>query len=75
MLKVVAQIECVIDGKIGRFILDQDTPTIVAKEMCFQFQKIIGQIEDNIKAQQEAAKAAEQPAEETKLEEPKTLEA
>lgn len=66
MLKTVAQFECTVNDKTGRFILDQDTPTVVAKEMCFQFQKWIGQIEDNIKAQQDAAKAAESPPEEQK---------
>ncbi len=67
MLKIMAQFECTVNEKTARFILDQDTPTVVAKEMCFQFQKWIGQIEDSAKAQQDL----ENPKSEENVESPK----
>lgn len=57
MLKNVVELEYKVAEKTGRFILDNDTPTAAAKEMCLAFLKIIGQIEDAAKAQQDAAKS------------------
>lgn len=56
MLRNVVQMEFKVNEKFGRFIIDNDTPTSSAKEMCFAFLKIIGQIEDAAKIQQESAK-------------------
>ena len=56
MLKVIAEFEAKVNDKVGRFHLDQDTPLPVAKEMCFQFIKYIGQIEDQIIAEQKNSK-------------------
>lgn len=53
MLKVIAKFEAVVNEKVGHFLLDQDTPLNVAKEMCFQFIKFLGQIEDEVKRKQE----------------------
>ncbi len=57
MLKYIAKYESTVEGKVGHFLLDHDTPICVAKEMAFQFLKYLGQIEDQARAQQEAAKA------------------
>ena len=62
MLKNISRLESVVGDKIGHFYCDNDTPLHVAKEMLFQFQKYIGQVEDNIKAQHDAKIKAEQEA-------------
>lgn len=63
MLKIVAEFEVTVNEKIGRFIVDQDTPVPVAKEMCFQFLKWIGDIEEaNKKAKAESDKEAAEQA-------------
>jgi len=56
MLKVIAKFESVVENRVGHFLLDHDTPITVAKEMCFNFLKYIGQMEDQAKA---AAQQAE----------------
>jgi len=56
MLKNISRLESIVNGKTGHLYLDSDTPLVIVKEMLFQFQKYIGQIEDNAKAQQEAEK-------------------
>ncbi len=63
MLKNVTKLESTVGDKVGHLYLDSDTPIESAKAMIFDFLKTIGQIEDNIKAQQAAAKVAEAPAE------------
>lgn len=79
MLKNIVKLEHIIEEKVGHFLCDNDTPIPAAKEMLLQFLKYIGQIEDNIKAQQEAAKAEKEAAtldekiEEIKTEEPKEV--
>lgn len=52
MLKQISKFELKIGEKIYQFFLDSDSPLEHAKEALFQFQKLIGQIEDNVKAQQ-----------------------
>lgn len=52
MLKNLVRLEAVIQGKVGHFLLDHDTTSQVAKEMCFQFLKYLGQLEDQAKEQQ-----------------------
>lgn len=59
MLKNLAQLEHMIENKVCRFICDNDTPLHIIKESLFQFQKYIGQIEDQAKKQQEAQKPPE----------------
>ena len=56
MLKNLCQIEHTIESKVCRFICDNDTPIHFIKESLFQFQRYIGQLEDNAKAQQESQK-------------------
>ncbi len=64
MHKIMCKLESVIEGKVGHFILDHDTPLHIVKEMLFQFQKYLGQIEDAAKAQQELEKSDNQKSEE-----------
>jgi len=70
MLKNIVSIESKVKDRSSIWYLDNDCPLEIAKEMLFQFQKMIGQIEDQVKAQQEAvAKAAEEKkASESKVE-------
>jgi hypothetical protein len=65
MLKNKAQLECIVNEKVGHFYCDQDTPIPVAKEMLFQFQKYLGQLEDASKAAQaqQEPKPADAPVE------------
>jgi len=56
-----------VDGKKGFIFFENGTPLPVAKEMLFQCQKQLGQIEDNVKAQQEA-QATAQAKDESKVE-------
>lgn len=57
MIKNTVKFEHTIEGKTGHFICDQDTPIPAAKDMLFQFLKYLGQIEDQIKSQQEQAQS------------------
>lgn len=68
MLKVIAEFEAKVNDKVGRFHLDQDTPLPVAKEMCFQFIKYIGQIEDQIIAEQKKQQEEKKAKQEEKIE-------
>ena len=52
MLKSVSKLEIKIGEKVYQLLLDSDSPLEHVKECLFQFQKFVGQIEDNIKAQQ-----------------------
>ena len=63
MLKNIAKLEIKIGERVYQFLCDNDSPTADLKEVFFQFQKFVGQIEDQVKAQQEIAKA--------KIEDPK----
>ena len=83
MHTLVSQLEVVFeekreDGQPSRFykprlLLDHDTPIGIAKEAIFQLQKMIGQIEDNLKAQSEQAEVEEKPVE--SIQEPPKVEA
>ncbi len=60
MLKNVIKLETVVNGKAFTFISDDQPTSIDIKEALFHFIKFIGQIEDQAKAQQEAAKQPEE---------------
>ena len=60
MLKNVSQLTIIVNGKSYQYSCDIDATMPDIKESLFQFQKYIGQIEDNMKAQQEAKKAQEE---------------
>jgi hypothetical protein len=59
MLKNIVKLEIMLADKIYQFLCDNDSPLEHIKEALFQCQKLIGQIEDNIKSQLEAKKAQE----------------
>lgn len=68
MLKNIVKLECKIGEKIYQLFCDNDSPLEHLKEAFFQFQKFIGQIEDNVKAQQEEQKKALEVSKESKEE-------
>ena len=59
MLKNLAQLEHIIGDNFYRFTCGNTAPISEIKDALFQFLKLVGQIEDQAKAQQEA-QAAEQ---------------
>ena len=64
MIRNCTRLECVVNEKSAHFYCDADTPLDVVKEMIFQFQRYVGNIEDQIKAAQEAEKQKEETKEE-----------
>ena len=56
MLKNLSKLELVIENKLYQLLCDHDSPLASVKEFLFQCQKYIGQIEDNLKAQQDQVK-------------------
>lgn len=62
MLSNLVQLTHTVENKACQFICANDTPINVIKEALFQFQKFIGTVEDQAKAQQEAQKQASVPA-------------
>lgn len=65
--KLVSKVSTTVGEKVvekeGHFYLDNDTPLELAKMMVFDFLKYIGQVEDNVRAQQAAVQTTETPAE------------
>ncbi len=59
MLKNIVKFEVIIDGKNCCAFLENDTPIAIAKEFGFIYLKYLGQLEDQIKSQQE--KSCEAP--------------
>ncbi len=68
MLKNCSRLECVVNDKMGHFYCDIDTPLPVVKEMIFQFQKYVGLVEDQVRAQEEQKKQ-EEPVSEIPIQE------
>ncbi len=56
MLRQGFHLEYKVDDKSCRLITDNDASLDFIKESLFQFQKYVGQIEDNIKLKQEEEK-------------------
>ncbi len=73
MLKNIVKLECQVGEKIYQLLCDNDSPIEHLKEVLFQFQKYIGQIEDNVKAQKEQAEAEAKENKEDKIEELKQV--
>jgi len=65
MLKNVTQLEVLIENKSYRFICDIDSPTTHCKEALFQFNKYIGQLEDQ--ARSSVPEISEEPIKEDNL--------
>ena len=61
MIKNIVKIEFQVAERAYQFLCENDAPIEHIKEALFQIQKYIGQVEDNIKAQQ-AANAAPVPS-------------
>ena len=69
MIKNLCSLEHTVGDRVYRLLCDNDSPLNDIKEVLFQFQKYIGQIEDQVKAQQDAAQILDSPVEENKVEE------
>jgi hypothetical protein len=52
MLTECIRLECKVNDKSHFYLVNRDVSTVEAKEALVQFLKMIGQIEDNAKAQQ-----------------------
>jgi hypothetical protein len=63
MLKNLASLECKIENREIKLFCDNDCPLPHLKEALFQFQKYLGQIEDQVKAAQEKAAAEKEEKE------------
>ena len=61
MLKNISQLEFAIENKSYRFQCEIDSPLHHIKEALFQIQKYVGQVEDNIKLQEEQSRKSPQP--------------
>lgn len=61
MVKTIAELKHIINGKEIRLYADVDTFLTDVKEALFQFVRDIVQLEDNVKAAQEAASNPESP--------------
>jgi hypothetical protein len=73
MIKLIAQYESIVEGKIGRFFMDHDTPINIAEQMACEFLTYLGTVKAQAKAQADAAKAAENPVPEKVQEEAQPL--
>jgi hypothetical protein len=63
MLKNFARLESIVETKIGHFLVENDTPLVIVKEMLFQFTSYVAQLEAQAKAhaeKQEADKKSEE---------------
>jgi len=60
MLKNITKLELQLNNRNFQLLCDNDSPIADIKEILFQFQKFVGQIEDQIKSKQEAEKAQEE---------------
>lgn len=56
MFKNICKFEIAIGDKVYHFMCDSDSPIEHVKEAIFQIQKLVGQVEDQIKQQLEKAK-------------------
>ena len=55
MLKNISKLELQISNRVYSFLLDNDSPLEHIKEALFQFQKFVGQVEDQMKVAKENA--------------------
>lgn len=70
MIKNVTEFKSIIQGIESTFHFDQNCPIEVAKNAVLECLKWLGQIEDQIKAAQEAQKAADEAAAQQKDKQP-----
>jgi hypothetical protein len=69
MLKNISKLEFTINNKAYQFICDSDSPLTDVKEFLFQCLKHIGQIEDEVRKQQDKKAEDESKIEELKQDE------
>lgn len=69
MLKNLSRLEFTVNSKVYHILCDMDSPIADLKEVLFQAQKYVGQIEDAVKVQLEQ-KAKEDAAKEEADKEP-----
>ena len=60
MLSNISKLQVQVDNKIYQLLCDSDSPLPSVKEALFQFQKYVGQVEDQIKVNEEANKKVEE---------------
>lgn len=65
MLKTIARMEYIVEGRIYHFTCENDAPLGHVKDALMKFVQCVGQIEDQVAAAQEAKaeKANEKPVE------------
>lgn len=68
MIKDAKKFECRLGEKWYQFYCDNDSPIGHVKEALFQFVKMVGQVEENILAQQKAAEEQKEEAQPPPLE-------
>lgn len=68
MLKNIVQLKDIIEGKEFHLLCDNDSPLPSLKEFLFRCLKYVGQIEDQVKAQQAQSEQSSQVKEEIKTE-------
>lgn len=66
MLKNIVRLEHKVADRYYQLLCENDSPLEHIKEALFQFQKFVGQIEDQVKVQQESIKNEEVKSEESK---------
>ncbi len=69
MIKNKIKLESIVKDRVGHFVLDNDCPIDIVKDMIFQFQKYVEHVEAAALAMQESEK---QNSEEKKSEEVKS---
>ena len=69
MLKKIVKLDVVVNDRQYQFLCDEDSPIDHIKEVLFQLQKYIGQIEDDSKNQMAANKSADPAVPESPKEE------
>jgi hypothetical protein len=67
MLSNLVKLEVKIGEKVFQFLSDHDASIELVKEAVFQFQKYVGNIEDQIKAKQAKIEADKKAAEEPEV--------
>jgi hypothetical protein len=63
MLKNITKLECIVNDKEFVFLCDCDSPVVCVKEALTQFLKYACNIEDKVKADQEAQKSENESCE------------
>jgi hypothetical protein len=49
MIKLIAQYETQVEGRLGRFMMEHDTPVTIARIMALEFISYLDNVENNAK--------------------------